>query len=104
MGKKGNIDQLTNLMSRALRHRIGSIVNESEIYASKYAKDAENVMSEVEKAANRYSWNNDDKKKIKEKLRKKLKKELIEKDFLDNRKFEIMDGEMHKALIDLDLA
>lgn len=104
MGKKDNIDQLTNLMSRALRHRIGSIVNENEIYASKYAKDAENIMSEAEKAANRYSWNNDDKKKIREKLRKKLEKELTEKDFLDDKKFEIMDDEMDKALVELDLS
>ena len=98
MGKKDDIDQLTNLMSKALRHKIGSIVNENEIYATKYAKDAENIMKEAEKIANKQNWNNYDKEKIKENLRKKLEKELKQKDFLDNKKFEIMDKEINKAL------
>jgi len=98
MGKKNNIEELTNLMSKALRHRIGAIVNENEIYAERYAKDAEGIMKEAEKIIHRQNWNNYDKTEIKEKLRKKLKKELEEKDFLDNKKFGIMDEEMNKAL------
>lgn len=98
MGKKDDIEQLTNLMSKALRHKIGSIVNENEIYAAKYAKDAENIMKEAEKILNIRNWNNYDKEKIKEKLRKKLEKELEEKEFLNNKKFEIMDEEIDKAL------
>jgi len=101
MGKKDDIDELTNLMSRALRHKIGSIVNENEIYAAKYAKDAEIIMKEAEKITSKKNWDNDDKEKIREKLRKKLEKELIEKDFLDDKKFEIMDEEIDKALSDL---
>ena len=98
MGKKDDIEQLTNLMSKSLRHKIGSIVNENEIYAERYAKDAEGIMKEAEKVISRQNWNNYDKADIKEKLKKKLKKELEEKDFLDNKKFEIMDEEMSKAL------
>lgn len=98
MNKRSDIEQLTNLMSRALRHRIGSIVNENEIYAGKYAKDAESIMREAERIVNKHSWNFYDKEEIKEKLKKKLKKELEEKDFLDIKKFEIMDEEMNKAL------
>src|SRR3989344_9458213 len=98
MGKKDDIEQLTNLMSKSLRHKIGSIVNENEIYAQRYAKDAEGIMKEAEKIINRQNWNNYDKAEIKEILRKKLKKELEEKDFLDNKKFEIMDEEVSKAL------
>jgi len=98
MGKRDDIDELTNLMSRALRHRIGSIVNKDEIYAAKYAKDAEVIMGEAEKIIKRQNWNRDDKEKIKGRLRKKLEKELEEKDFLGNKKFEIMDEEMKKAL------
>ena len=98
MGKKDDTEQLTNLMSKALRHKIGSIVNEDEIYAAKYAKDAENIMKEAEKIINRQNWNNYDKEKIKEKLRKKLEKELAEKDFLDNKKFALIDEEINKAL------
>jgi len=98
MSKKGDIEQLTNLMSISLRHKIGSLVNDDELYAAKYAKDAESIMMEAEKVINRHSWNLYDKEEIKEKLKRKLKKELEEKDFLDNRKFEIMDEEMNKAL------
>lgn len=103
MGKADDIEQLANLMSRALRHRIGSIVNKDELYSAKYAKDAETIMKEAEKIVNRRSWNSYDKGKIKEKLRKKLGKELLEKDFLDNKKFEIMDEEMKKSLVCLGL-
>lgn len=98
MSKKSDIEQLTNLMSKALRHRIGSIVNEDEIYAARYAKDAETIMKAAEKIVNNWNWNNYDKGQIKEKLRKKLEKELTEKDFLSSRKFEIMDEEINKAL------
>lgn len=98
MSKKNDLDQLTNLMSKSLRHKIGSIVNENEIYATRYAKDAEGIMKEAEKVLCRQNWNNYDKTKIKEILRKKLRKELEEKSFLDNKKFEIMDEEINNAL------
>lgn len=98
MGKRDDIEELTNLMSKSLRHKIGSIVNENEIYSQRYAKDAEAIMKEAERVVSRQNWNNNDKNEIKEKLRKKLKRELEEKDFLDNKKFEIMDDEINKAL------
>lgn len=103
MGKKNDIDELTNLMSRALRHKIGSIVNKDEFYAEKYAKDSENLMKEAEKVLERRNWNREDKIKIKEELRKKLFKELKEKDFLDNKKFDIMYKEIEKALKEFNL-
>jgi len=98
MGKNNDIEQLTNLMSKSLRHKIGSIVNENEIYAERYAKDSDMIMKEARKINSKKNWNSYNKVKIKEKLRKKLKKELEEKDFLDNKKFEIMDEEINKAL------
>jgi len=98
MGKNDDIEQLTNIMSKALRHKIGLIVNKDEIYAAKYAKDAETIMREAAKVASRQNWNNDDKEKIRQKLRKKLEKELAEKDFIDNRKFEIMDEEINISI------
>ncbi len=103
MGKKSDLDELTNLMSKSLRHEIGSIVNENDIYTTRYAKDAEAIMKAAEKIANKWNWNNYDKEQIREKLRRKLEKELTEKAFLDNKKFEIMDEEINKALHELNL-
>lgn len=104
MGKNKDMDELTNLMSIALRHKIGSIVNNEDLYAQKYAKDADNIMREAGKIAIKQNWDDYDKEEIKEKLKKKLLKELTEKDFLDSRKFEIMDKEMNRALEELNLA
>ncbi len=97
------MQELANLMSKALRHKIGSIVNKDEFYSGKYAKDAENILKEAEKVMLRHNWNKYDKAEIKEQLRAKLRKELEEKDFLDNKKFGIMEGEINKALNELGL-
>jgi len=98
MGKNKDIQELTNLMTKALRHKIGSIVNKDEFYANKYAKDAEVIMKEAEKVLLRQNWNSYDKVKIRSQLKAKLLKELEQKDFLDNKKFEIMDEEINNAL------
>ena len=103
MSKKDTIDELTNLLAISLRHKIGSIVNQNEIYASKYAKDADILMNEARKVALKENWNQYDKLSIKEILHKKLKLELEKKDFLDNKKFEIMDKEIEIVLVTLDL-
>ncbi|HLD42460.1 MAG TPA: hypothetical protein VJB08_00545 [Candidatus Nanoarchaeia archaeon] len=98
MGKKSDIQELVNLMAKALRHHIGSQVNKNEFYAAKYAKDAEIIMKEAETVGMRQNWNREDKEKIRKRLKTKLRKELEEKEFLDDRKFEIMDEEIAKAL------
>ena len=98
MGKNKDIQELINLMTKALRHKIGSIVNKDEFYANKYAKDAEVIMKEAEKVLLRQNWNNYDKVKIRGQLKAKLLKELEQKDFLDNKKFEIMDEEINNAM------
>lgn len=103
MGKNKDISELTSLMAKALRHKIGSIVNKDELYASKYAKDAESIMAEAEKVLLRQNWNSYDKTRIKGQLRIKLRKELEQKDFLDNKKFEVMGNEVEKALKEFDL-
>jgi hypothetical protein len=51
----------------------------------------------------RQHWNAADKAKIQSLLQVKLKKELAEKEFLDDKKFDIMDDEVRKALRDLAL-
>jgi len=103
MGKNNDVQELTNLMVKALRHKIGSIVNKDEFYANKYAKDADTIMKEAEKVLLRQNWNTHDKATIKEQLKVKLKKELEKKDFLDDKKFDIMGEEIDKALKEFDL-
>ena len=103
MGKNRDINELTNLMVKSLRHKIGSIVNENEFYANKYAKDSEIIMKEAEKVLLRHNWNMYDKATIKEQLIVKLKKELEQKDFLDDKKFDIMEEEIDKALKEFEL-
>ena len=103
MGKTGTLHELTNIMAKALRHKIGSIVNADEIYAQKYARDADILMKEARKAAMKENWNSYDKAAIREELKRKLHAELLKKDFLDTRKFEIMEEEMFKALAAMGL-
>lgn len=103
MGKKSIISELTNILTKALRHKIGSIVNQQEIYAQKYAKDAEVLFNEAKRIAFKKHFNSYDKEQIRKLLKTKLKKELEEKDFIDNKKFEIMEKEIEKALKELNL-
>ena|SRR3989344_3367980 len=98
MSKKAQINKITSILSISLRHKIGAIVNSNELYAQKYSRDAEILFKEAEKLVLREKWNNKDKTKIKEQLEKKLKKELGEKTFLDNKKFELISGEIDVAM------
>lgn len=98
MSKTKNFQRLISLLVVALRHKIGSIVNEYEIYAQKYAKDAEVLLNEAQKVAIKENWNLYDKIKIRETLKKKLKSELEIKTFLNDKKFEIMEKEIDKIL------
>jgi|SRR3989344_5155415 len=104
MSKNKNIQELTTILAIALRHKIGSIVNQNEIYAQKYAKDAEILIKQAQKVSRRENWNNYDKENIKRILKKKLQYELEKREFLDNKKFNIIEGEMNKVLklIELD--
>lgn len=104
MSKKGKIDELVNVLAVALRHKIGSIVNPDEIYAQKYAKDAEILMKEVLKISAGINWGIQDKCRIKDDLKIRLRQELEKKDFLDSKKFELMDEEIEKALNLMSLA
>lgn len=103
MSKKDILEQFTTILAISLRHRIGSMVNNNEIYAQRYAKDAEALFKEAEKAKNKANWNNSDKIEIKQTTKKKLKQELEKRDFIDNRKFELIDSEVDKALKDLNV-
>lgn len=103
MSKQKTIQELTNLLAIALRHKIGSIVNENEIYAQKYAKDSEILFSEARKIAMKVNYNFNDKQEIKSILKIRLKKELETRPFINEKKFLIMDNEIEKALKELNL-
>ena len=98
MSKNQNIHELTNILAIALRHKIGSIVNKDEIYAQKYAKDYEIFLKEAVKISLRENWNDSDKIKIKNELKGKLRDELEKREFIDNKKFDIMDREINNIL------
>jgi hypothetical protein len=103
MGKKRIIQELTNLLAKSLRHKIGGIVNKNEIYSQKYAKDAEILLKEAQKISLRENWNSRDKIEIKRELEKKLMKELEEKTFLDESKFNLASSEIIEVLRILEL-
>ena len=103
MSKKQDAEELVNLLVKSLRHKIGSIVNENEFYSNKYAKDSDVILNQAKKATLKHSWSREDKKKIKEILARKLRKELEEKTFINNKKFEVMDGEIENVLEELEL-
>ncbi len=104
MGKRDNIRELINLLTKSLSHKIGSIVNDTKIYAEKYRKESENFLEQAKEISKEENWNNYDKIKIKEELKKKLGTELERKEFLDSKKFDIMNEEIEKALKSLDLS
>ena len=99
MNKRKGINELCNLLSRSLRHRIGSILFEDKFYANKYAKDSQILFNESVKVFNKYNFNMNDKSEIKQKLTKKLILELTKKDFIPIEKFKIM-GEQIKNILD----
>jgi hypothetical protein len=104
MGRSKLIEELTTLLAIALRHKIGSIVNENELYAQKYAKDSEVLIEQAKKLIMAVGFNIYEKKEIKNMLKLKLRKELEAKTFLSEKKFGIMDGEADKCLDVLGLA
>jgi hypothetical protein len=103
MSKKDDIAELVNILAAALRHKIGSQVNSDEIYAQKYAKDAQLLMKEALKNSVGINFNSKDKAKLRMELEIKLRHELETRDFLDNKKFEMIDSEIDSALKVLNL-
>ena len=89
MGKKHDLDEASTLISTALRHKIGSLVNFQEPYADRYAKDSVVLTKEARKVLLRHNWNADDKRELQELVKKKLHKELKEKNVHRRRKISL---------------
>jgi|SRR3989338_3136826 len=103
MSKNDSLNELVNLLVNSLSHKIGSIVNNGTLYAKKYRRDSENFLGQAKEISKSNHWNNYDNIEIKNLLKKKLIQDLSRKDFLDNKKFELVDEEIEKALKELDL-
>ena len=104
MSKKSNISKLTTFLALALSHKIGGIVNLNEIYATKYNKEYENYFNQAKEIAFEENFNLYDKSQIKIILKRKLNNELTRKDFIDNRKYTLIDEEVNKVLLSLNLS
>lgn len=103
MGKNNAIKELTKLLTYAIIHKIGSIVNKDAVYSDKYLKESENFLRMAEEAANKENWNSYDKLTIKKNLQKAVHDELLKRNFLCNKKFDIIEREINNALEILDL-
>lgn len=103
MSKKQIFEEFTNILAIALRHKIGSMVNPNALYAEKYAKDSEIFFKQAEKIKEQCSWNYADKTEIKEELKRKLTNELEKRPFLNNKKYDLIETEINRALTSLNL-
>jgi hypothetical protein len=103
MNKRKGIEEITNILSRALRHEIGSKVIEDPYRKDKYAKDAEILFNEALKIAQRFNFNELDFAQIKRTLKSKLNNELEGKDFIPDSKFELIDKTIESAISRLNL-
>ncbi len=103
MGKRSDIKELITLLSLALTHKIGGLVNPGEIYSEKYQKESNAFLKKAIKVSLRQNWNKEDKINIRDLLKKKLKSDLEKRDFLNDKKFDLMEREINNALKSLSL-
>jgi len=103
MSKQNTIDKLIKLLAHAISHKIGSIVNKDDHYAERYSKEAINFFNLAMRASEEENWNLYDKSIIKKLLNKKLISELSKREYLDVKKFDLIDKEIEKALDELGL-
>ena len=104
MSKTDNIHQIIVLLASALRHKIGAMVGREELYFKKYMLEFDARLEKAVAILNDCNFNKIDKEYIKEKVTEKLKRELKEREYIDNRKFDIMDEEIDSLLLSLGVA
>jgi|SRR3989338_4015358 len=98
MSKKDNLRELVKLLTLSVAHKIGSIVNKDELYAEKYLKESSHFLESAKEIYFKENWNSYDKQKIKDELKIMLNKELKKRDFIENKKFDLVDKEIEIAL------
>lgn len=98
MSKKKEINKLINITAQALRHKIGSVVNSEDYYASKYLKEYESLMLAAKNVAISIKFNLDEKEYFEKELKNTLIKQLESKTFLKKEKFYHVDKEVKEAV------
>ena len=69
-----------------------------EIYDEKYLKESSHFLESAKEIYFKENWNSYDKQKIKDELKIMLNKELKKRDFIENKKFDLVDKEIEIAL------
>jgi len=91
------------LNSGLMRTADASVEFKNFSYAGKYKKEYDTYLQQAKEIAFEENFNYYDKTEIKEKLTKKLRTELEKRDFIDNKKFDLIEGEVNNALSTLNL-
>ncbi|MEK6855001.1 MAG: hypothetical protein AABX73_02150 [Nanoarchaeota archaeon] len=103
MGKRHNREQLITFLALSLTHKIGSRVNSDEVYSAKYRKESDAFLKKAEKISLIENWNNQDRAGIRKMLEKRLRSELEKRDFLSEKKFDLMADEINAVLEEIGL-
>lgn len=104
MGKNKEISQITNILSTALRHKIGAILGRDKDYFKKYQLEFTARKEKAERILKNCNFNDYDKNIVKIKIKEKLSKELKSRAYISEEKFKIMDEEINKILKELALS
>jgi hypothetical protein len=101
MSKKEEINKLVSALANSLTHEIGAIVNEKSLYVEKYRKESENFIVISKDILNVLNLNREDKAHIRAALKIELDKELTKRNYLDIKKFKLVDQKIEEVLRDL---
>lgn len=103
MGKKRDINQITTILSTALRHKIGAILGIDKRYFKKYEIEFSARRDIAKKILKDCNFNSYDKNIIRILLKRKLERELEKRDYINEKKFVIMNEEIDNILKELGL-
>ncbi len=100
MGKREQIKEIARFAALAVVHKIGGLLNPNAIYAEKYKKEYLNFVQQAENLLLGRNWNRQDREAIREETGKQAQLELRRREYIGEKKFEIMNGEI-KVILDL---
>ena len=101
MGKQKEIGEIAGFIAFAALHKIASLLNPSAIYAEKYRKEYTNFVKQAEHIFLGKNWNMDDKDKIRAEAQKQAHNALQSRDYIEKKKFKLLDREITEVLEEL---